>query len=104
MNIDFTPDDTIQGDWENAAKLLSADLRSHDNGLPEWAKNACDAYLREEAPEHQRVIVLIFHQKTGRRSGAIACLDFVGMTRQRIENNFRRWADPNSYRDDLLRD
>jgi hypothetical protein len=104
MTIPFTPDDTIQGDLENAARLLSASLRTHENGLPEWAKNSCDAYLREQVPEDQRIIVLIFHQKSSKRDGSIACLDFVGMTRERIENHFRRWADPNSYRGDLFED
>jgi hypothetical protein len=101
---EFTPDVEIQGDMENAARLLSSSLRSHENGLPEWAKNASDAYVREGAQEHHRVIVLICHQKSGRRGGAIACLDFVGMTLDRIENHFRRWADPNSYRRDLQTD
>jgi hypothetical protein len=100
----FTPDSQIEGDMENAARLLSSELRSHEYGLPEWVKNASDAYVREAAPEHQRVIVLIFQQKTGRRAGAIACLDFVGMTSEKIENNFRRWADPDSFRGDLFSD
>lgn len=73
----------------------------------EWStrvgeKNASDAYLRDGSPENDRVIVLLFHQKGQNRLGSIACLDFVGMTRDRIENNFRRWADPNAYLGDHL--
>jgi hypothetical protein len=104
MNVQFTPDEAIQGDLENAARLLSAEIRSHENGLPEWAKNASDAYMREGVPDGQRVIVLLFHQKATNRIGCIACLDFVGMTRERIENNFRRWADPNAYLGDTRQD
>jgi hypothetical protein len=104
MKIEFTPDDTIQGDLENAVKLLSSGIKSHENGLPEWAKNASDAYMREAVPDAQRIIVLIFHQKTSKRVGSIACLDFVGMTRERIENNFRRWADPHAYLGDSRQD
>lgn len=97
MAVKFTPDEAIQGDLEHAARLLSAEIRSHENGLPEWAKNASDAYMREAAPDSQRIIVLLFHQKTATRPGSIACLDFVGMRHDRIEQNFRRWADPNAY-------
>ena len=104
MNVQFTPDEIIQGDLENAARLLSAEIRSHENGLPEWAKNASDAYMREGVPDDQRVIVLLFHQKAANLIGFIACLDFVGMIRERIENNFRRWADPDAYLGDRRQD
>jgi hypothetical protein len=91
----YTPDDDLQIHSENAIKLICKPFQSHENGLPEWPKNAADEYARTDAPEDERVIVLIL--QNGRAHGpsnVIACLDFSGMTSTTIEDDFRYWADP----------
>lgn len=90
----YTPDQDIRVHEEGAIRLICAAFQSHENGLPEWAKNAADEYARQDAPEQRRVIFLIFDY--GRRNvpTSISCLDFGGMTSRVIEENFRIWADP----------
>jgi hypothetical protein len=91
----YTPDDDLRIHSENAIRLLCKPFQSHENGLPEWPKNAADEYVRSDAPEDERVIVIIM--QNGRANGpsnVIACLDFSGMTSATIENDFRYWADP----------
>ncbi|MFY9580043.1 MAG: hypothetical protein WAQ33_12025 [Gaiellaceae bacterium] len=95
----YTPDEDIKVHPENAIRLICKPFQSHESGLPEWAKNAADEYARTNAPEHERVIVLVM--QNGRRGGpsnVIACLDFSGMTSDVIEHEFRHWADPEASR------
>lgn len=95
----YTPDDDIKVHTENAIRLICKPFQSHESGLPEWAKNAADEYARTDAPEQQRVIMLLM--QNGRRGGpstVIACLDFSGMTSDVIEREFRHWADPEAAR------
>jgi hypothetical protein len=95
----YTPDDDIKLHNENAIKLICQPYQNHESGLAEWPKNAADEYVRTEAPEDERVIVLIM--QNGRAHGpsnVIGCLDFSGMTSATIENDFRHWADPEAAR------
>jgi len=92
--IKFTPDDRAQVHEVNAIRLICADFRSHENGLPEWIKNANDAYARANASSEGRVIVVLFSNKDHGHPAAIGCLDLVGMTVGDIEKHFRVWADP----------
>ena len=90
----YTPDDDVKVHEEGAIRLLCTHYQSHEAGLPEWIKNSADAYAREDAPEHKRVIFVIFEHERKDRKPSISCLDFSGMTSSIIENNFRIWADP----------
>ena len=94
----YTPDEHIKVHEEGAIRLFLSNFQSHENGLPEWLKNAADAYARQDAPENERVIFVIVND--GKKAGlaCISCLDFVGMTSKAIEENFRMWADPNAAR------
>jgi len=94
MGFKYTPDEDIKVHEEGAIKLICGPFRSHENGLPEWIKNASDAYAREDAPENKRVILIILCDKHPTGKPSISCLDFAGMTSADIEGNFRRWADP----------
>jgi hypothetical protein len=95
----YTPDDDIKLHNENAIKLLCQPYQNHESGLAEWPKNAADEYVRTDAPEDERVIVLIMQNgRTHGPSNAIGCLDFSGMTSATIENDFRHWADPEAAR------
>lgn len=99
----YTPDEDIQVHEEGAIRLICGPFQSHENGLPEWLKNSADAYAREDAPQDRRVIVVIFNYGGGHRP-SISCLDFSGMTRAMVEENFRVWADPEAARRGFLAD
>jgi hypothetical protein len=92
--IRYTPDDDIKVHEEGAIKLLCAAFQSHENGLPEWAKNAADEYARKETAPEDRIIVILFQGGSSRTPASISCLDFGGMTSDVIEQHFRQWADP----------
>jgi len=94
MTIQFTQDPEAKIHEEGAIRLICAALRSHEAGMPEWIKNAADAYARVDARSEQRNIMVFFRNKRRNQSGIIACLDLVGMTALDIETRFRIWADP----------
>jgi len=91
--LQYTPDAEIKIESASAIRQLAQHFGSHEAGIPEWAKNAADAYIREQMPRKRRIIVLIFEDSQQTTPPSIACLDFVGMTSQDIEHYFRRWAD-----------
>ncbi|MGV9012549.1 MAG: Ig-like domain-containing protein [Flavobacteriales bacterium] len=95
-DFEYTPDQEIEINRRRAIELMCRPFSSHEAGLPEWIKNSAAAYIREETPAEDRVIVVAFRQRKGAKSASIACLDFVGMTSREIEGNFRVWADPDA--------
>lgn len=94
----YTPDDDVKVHTEGAIRLICKAFQSHEDGLPEWLKNSSDAYIRENAPEEKRVIIVIFKNSSNKRSSSISCLDLCGMTAEEIERDFRHWADPEASR------
>jgi hypothetical protein len=92
--FEYTPDQDQKVHAAGAISLICKPFQSHENGLPEWAKNAADAYQRTDAPPRDRVIVIAFCDRKSLGTPSIACLDFVGTTAERIEKYFRHWADP----------
>jgi Bacterial Ig-like domain (group 2) len=90
----YTPDEEQKVHGAGAIALICKPFQSHENGLPEWAKNAADAYGREGSLPKQRVIVIALCDKRSLGLPSIACLDFVGTTSEKIEKYFRHWADP----------
>ena len=92
----YTPDQQIEIHRVGAIRQMCRAFLSHENGLPEWVKNSTAAYLRENRPRENRVIILAFSDKRRLSPASIACLDFVGMTSEQIERDFRIWADPDS--------
>ncbi|MBN1846052.1 MAG: hypothetical protein JW810_10240, partial [Sedimentisphaerales bacterium] len=90
----YLPDEQIHIHRENAIKHMCQPFLSHENGLPEWVKNSAAAYIRENHEHSKRAIVLVFATRQRSKPASIACLDFVGMTSTQIEEDFRRWADP----------
>ncbi len=97
-SFSYSPDNTLRVHQRGAIQLLCLPFQSHENGLPEWLKNAADAYTRENAAESRRVIVVIFDYGRSDTPPSISCLDFCGMTSSAIENRFRVWADPTAAR------
>src|SRR5215211_2305799 len=97
----YTPDDDLKLHNENAIKLICKPFQSHETGYPEWPKNAADEYARTDAPEEERVIVLLLQNgRAGGRTNAIGCLDLSGMSSGVIDYEFRHWADPDASRRD----
>lgn len=94
--FNYTPDRDQKVHQEGAIRLLCQSFRAHENGLPEWCKNSSDAYIREDYPVDNRVIVIIFSNAKASVPATISCLDFVGMTSDQIKSRFRVWADPNA--------
>ncbi len=94
--FNYTPDRDLKVHHEGAIKLLCQSFRSHENGLPEWCKNSSDAYIGENCSQDRRIIVVILSNAKGSKPATISCLDFVGMTSEKIETRFRHWADPNA--------
>ncbi|MBC8217894.1 MAG: hypothetical protein H8E73_05460 [Planctomycetes bacterium] len=92
----YTPDKEQKVHKQGAISLICKPYQSHQNGLPEWCKNAADAYGREDAPPERRAIILLFSDRKALGSPSIACLDFVGATSGDIEKYFRQWADPDA--------
>ena len=93
-SIAFAPDDSVHVHEEGAIRLICAQFRSHEDGLPEWIKNASDMYRRTDAPPEDSIILVLLQD--GRRGALplVGCLDFGGMTTADIEQKFRQWADP----------
>lgn len=94
--LKYTPDEELSIHRESAILQLARHIGSHESGLPEWAKNSSDAYIRNQVPRDQRIIVLIFEFGQKIRPSSISCLDFVGMTSNDIEGYFRIWMDPDA--------
>jgi hypothetical protein len=79
---------------EFAALQLAQRIASHDAGIAEWVKNSCDAYSEADAlPEH-KVIIVFLHHADKENPALVGCLDFVGMTTEKIETRFNQWGDP----------
>lgn len=100
----YVPDENIKVHGPGVIKLICAPYQTHENGLPEWPKNAADASGRYEEetgirlrPE-DRAIVLLFADVRDGRPASIACLDLVGTTGDKIEKHFRHWGDPEAAR------
>lgn len=96
-NIDleakYEPDEKV-AIHEFAALQLAQRIASHDAGMAELAKNSCDAYTEADAlPEHKVIVVLLSHAEKDKPS-LVGCLDFVGMTTEKIETRFNQWGDP----------
>lgn len=89
----YTPDPDLQI-HDNAIRLLCQPFLSHENGLPEWIKNAADEYARRDDQEERRIIVVILQNAHRDRLASISCLDFCGISSSVIDKEFRHWGDP----------
>ncbi len=102
---DFEKDDRgIKVHSSGAIAHMCAPFRSHEQGLPEWFKNATAAYARENVPTENRVITLLFGKRRADDAPYIAVLDHVGMTVQDIEEKFADWGNPQSHLPDIETD
>ncbi len=68
----------------------------HAKGISEWFKNSTDAYIRKNVPnKDQLIIIRLFFNKPS-RINKIDVIDFIGMTKEEIDNAFIRFFDPNA--------
>lgn len=74
--------------------LIGKEFRfDHAKGLAEWLKNSSDAYLREQIPDSEQLVVVRFCE-SGNTLTRIECIDFVGMRKNQIDDAFKRFFDP----------
>lgn len=74
--------------------LIGNEFRfDHAKGLAEWLKNSSDAYLREQVPDAEQLIIVRFVE-SGSHLTRIECIDFVGMRKKQIDEAFKRFFDP----------
>ena len=66
----------------------------HAKGLAEWLKNSCDAYLCDRTPDDEQFIIVRLVEDGSARLTRIECIDFVGMTKKKIDDAFKRFFDP----------
>lgn len=92
--FEYTPDEAQRIHAPGAIALICSPFQSHENGLPEWVKNAADAYTRNDAKPRDRIITILTCDLVKHGPPSISCLDFVGTTSEHIERYFRHWADP----------
>ncbi len=79
----------------HAIELLCREFGTHEAGLPEWLKNAREAYLRTGAEAGERVIIVnLVRSSSRRRFEAIECIDFVGISGTDLEAKYLVWANP----------
>lgn len=79
---------------ENAVKQLVQRIASHDTGIAECAKNSCDAYSEADTASENKIILIMLKNEDSNGPALFGCLDFVGMTTEKIEDRFKKWGDP----------
>jgi hypothetical protein len=89
----YEPDERVPI-HENAVRLLVQRISTHDAGLAELVKNSCDAYAEADAPQESKVIAILLRNADPSSPALVGCLDFVGMTTDKIETRFKTWGDP----------
>ena len=98
MSVEFEKDDRgIRVHERGVIAQLCSWFRSHEQGLPEWFKNASTAYARHNVETAHRVITLMFGKRPQDGASYIALLDHGGMTVEDVENRFANWGDPAAY-------
>jgi len=66
----------------------------HAKGIAEWLKNSVDAYIRKNIQNDDQIIILRLFVNKNSRVERIEVVDFVGMTKEEIDNAFIRFFDP----------
>ncbi len=78
----------------HAIELLARYFNSHKKGLPEWLKNAREAYLRAPGAPADRYIAINYSKGKRGTPAYLECIDFVGISGADIESRFLEWANP----------
>lgn len=97
LEAKYEPDNKV-AIHENAVRQLAQRIASHDAGIAELVKNSCDAYSEENFLPKHKVIVILLKNPDEDTPSLVGCLDFVGMTTEKIETRFNQWGDPQASR------
>jgi hypothetical protein len=95
MHVPFEKDEKIRIHAKGAIAQLCSPFRSHEQGVPEWLKNANTAYANANIATEDRVLTLFCGSKDGQKY--IALLDHVGMSVEDIEKRFSDWGNPEAF-------
>ena len=86
-------------DVDNLLNLIGKEFRfDHAKGLSEWLKNSVDAYSLENISDDEQFIYVLFETTNTNLIKSLSVLDFVGMTRAKIDKAFKIWFDPTAAR------
>lgn len=66
----------------------------HAKGISELLKNSIDAYNLEGNSDPDQEVYILLDLASNNRVKLIQVLDFVGMTKEKIDAAFKRWFDP----------
>ena len=75
--------DTLGREWEF----------DHVKGQNELWKNAADQYIRDGVPDDEQIILVELWEARPKKNSIFRVIDFGGMTRDDIDNAFKRWGD-----------
>lgn len=78
---------------DNIIDIWARDFNSHPKGMAEWFKNSLDAYDRGKHGIDDKNVIFRF---TTKNINSIECIDFVGMTKDDLDNAFKIWGDPDA--------
>lgn len=93
LEAKYEADDKVEI-FENAVRQLAQRIANHTTGIAELVKNSCDAYSEADIASENKVIIILLKNAENGRSALIGCLDFVGMTTEKIESRFKGWGNP----------
>jgi len=79
---------------EFAVRQLTQRIANHATGIAELVKNSCDAYSEADISIENKVIIVFLKNTENARPALVGCLDFVGMTTEKIETRFKEWGSP----------
>lgn len=80
---------------EAVLDLIGKQFRfDHAKGIAELLKNSTDAYIRKNIANDDQVIILRLNFRNPTRVERVEIIDFVGMTKEEIDNAFIRFFDP----------
>ncbi len=68
----------------------------HAKGIAELLKNSVDAYNLESTPDEEQIIFIFLDVAKNNLVRSISVIDFVGMSRSKIDAAFKRWFDPSA--------
>jgi hypothetical protein len=98
MPIEFERDDAgIRVHERGVIAQLCSLFRSHEQGMPEWFKNASTAYARDDTPTEFRVLTLFAGTQPGTSDQYLALLDHAGMSVEDLEQRFANWGDSEAH-------
>lgn len=66
----------------------------HPKGIAEWLKNSADAYATAGVRDDEQFILLRFRLGQPKSQSVFECIDFVGCTKDDIEDALKIWGSP----------